>query len=196
MHNFVLDDYPVLVNSSQIVGRLYRNEFLKINKIIFTDRRRNGEDLLFNFYTVFLAKQISMVHNVFVYNYFVGNYIEKATVEKCVDARDNLIEVASQFFDDRNSLVCEVLMRLFASFITQLERADKSYRNDTISFQQYISGLRPLAVRVRDEFINELPDWRKDIIRFIQSGYSAGALRRWKNRNLYWTKWECSSLDK
>lgn len=77
-----------------------------------------------------------------------------------------------------------------AELSSNLGRADALFKDNELEFIQYIASLRPLACCIGMEVMNTLPEWRRDILSFIKSGYSVGAYRRWKNRSVYWNQWK------
>lgn len=189
LHGISLNDHMALVNNHQIVGRLFRMEFILRNQLRFSKERKNGEDLLFFFYSIMHARNVSLIPQHEIYYYNIGNYIGTATLSKLEDARDNLLETI-RFAERHGSDRLIAIMKTKAlDFASNLMRADAVLKSDEQAFLCYLSSLRPMLSNIDEDLIIQVSGWRRDIARFICSGYARGALSRWKNRSLYWS-WE------
>jgi glycosyltransferase involved in cell wall biosynthesis len=178
-HNFTLEEYPNLIHNHQIVGNLYSNSMIKNNNIHFSYQRKNGEDVLFAFYTVFHAKNISMVPHIISYYYSIGNYLGKANKDKLYDARDNVIETLD-FVEKRGSETIKMEMRRKAAlFASQLQRAHKVFGRQEDEFKAYINTLRPLIKKLPLETLYLLPPYEMKFYHALRSGKIINAYKLW-----------------
>ena len=180
-HNFCIEDNLDLVDDHSILGRLYRLEMLTANNISFGTLRKNGEDLLFAFYTAFYAKRLSTLPEKIVYFYNAGNYLAKASEEKIYDARDNVLETLEFSLRNGSEALKRRMRRKAAMFAADLTRAQKVCGGQQQKFMQYLTTLAPLVEGLPGDVLNGLPSYQRRfanalILRNFDEAFSA-----WEN---------------
>jgi glycosyltransferase involved in cell wall biosynthesis len=186
LHNIRIDDHLSLVNNHHIVGRLYRNEFLKNNKIRFSTTRRNGEDVLFSFYTVFFADNISIDPSKKVYFYCLGNYIDTANESKLIDARDNVLETINYAVKHGSASLQSAMWKKGVVFSSDLSRASKVYKGNDLGLISYISSLRELVSGTDEKHTSSLSKYQNEYLSALRNGDALKAYQLWNayiNRN-------------
>lgn len=179
-HNFTLNDYLPLVYNHMILGRLYRLKMIRDNDIRFSDKRKNGEDVSFAFYTTYYANNISMVPHEDVYCYSLGNFLGTATVSKLFDARDNLLETIDFSRDHGRVALQRKMWEKGAIFVSDLKRAEKVFGEDDQQFIIYIESLRPLVEGVDEKILASLNAYQKDFVHALLAGEYVAAFNLWK----------------
>lgn len=182
-HNIQLENHLDLVDNHLILGRLYNRDFIKANNISFSKKRKNGEDVLFAFYTAYYAKRISMVPDIIAYNYSIGNYLSTANESKLFDARDNLLESIDFVYKYGSKKLRERMSRKGALFSANLERAERVYNNQSENMGRYIATLQPLVERCTINIIQLLPEYEKNFVITLLKGDFAKAYRLWNKKN-------------
>ncbi|WP_177169067.1 glycosyltransferase family 2 protein [Allochromatium warmingii] len=190
LNNIDVKQKPNLINNNQIVGRLYRKDYVTKNDILFPDNRRNAEDLYFNYFSLMQGAVVSTAPNVNSYIYKVGNYLNTGSKNKICDARDNLLEILNHAINYGNQQILDVVLKKCLDFVSILDRPAKAYGSDERDFINFLASLRPLVSNISEADIDSLPVHRRDIARFIKNGYYYGAYDRWVNSKMYWSKWK------
>jgi len=166
-HNFRLEDHLALVDNHQIIGQLYRRAMLSDNNIRFSTTRKNGEDVLFSFYTVFHAKRLSILASKKTYFYNAGNYLGTANESKLNDARDNVLETI-RFAEENGSPALQRMMwRKGVLFSGNLTRAEKAFSGNEEKFLDYISTLVPLVEGADDVILDSTWPYCNAIARLL-----------------------------
>jgi len=158
-HNFRLDDHLDLVEYHHIVGRLFRQEMLERKELKFSKTRKNGEDVLFAFFTAFHARNISMVPGKIVYFYSLGNYLATANEKKLFDARDNVLETIEYSLQFGSDSLRQRMLLKGVKFAGSLERAQKVYNGDEEKIKKYLSTLVPFIEHITDVKLADLPPY-------------------------------------
>ncbi|MDW7773251.1 MAG: glycosyltransferase family 2 protein [Desulfobulbaceae bacterium] len=158
-HNFRLDDHLDLVEYHHIVGRLFRQEMLERKELKFSKTRKNGEDVLFAFFTAFHARNISMVPGKIVYFYSLGNYLAAANERKLFDARDNVLDTIEYALKFGSDSLRRRMTQKGVKFAGSLERAQKVYNGNEEAIKQYLATLVPLVERITDSTLADLPPY-------------------------------------
>ena len=179
-HNLRLEDHLALVDNHQIIGRLYQRKFLKNNHITFSKIRKNGEDVLFAFYTAFSANNISMLASKKVYFYNTGNYIETANESKLYDARDNVLETIRTAQEKGSPALQRMMWRKGAMYSGNLARAEKIFADREDKFLAYLASLAPLVEGVDEDVLTSMWPYYRDISRALASHNLEEALTIWK----------------
>lgn len=181
-HNFRLDDHLDLADNHQIVGRLFRSEFLRRHNIRFSTARRNAEDVLFAFFNVFYAESISMVPQITAYFYNYGNQLETANERKIFDARDNVLESVRFALEYGSASLKRKMLRKGAMFAGNLFREQKVYQEDGDKFMAYLATLVPMVEGVPEDVVVELPYCNRKIVQALQDGDFETAYYYWMQR--------------
>lgn len=181
-HNIRLEDHLDLVDNHLIVGRLYNREFLISNNISFSKKRKNGEDVLFAFYTAYYANRISLVPNLIAYNYSIGNYINTANESKLFDARENLSECIDFANRNDNKKLRKKMIIKGALFSSKLERAEKVYNYNPDKIREYISTLLPLVKNCTIDLLLMLPEYERKFVSVLLAGDYYKAYNIWKDK--------------
>lgn len=184
-HSFRLDDNLNLVNDHSIIGRLYRREMLLAHNVAFSNRRKNGEDLLFSFYTSFYSERLSTIPETTVYYYNAGNYMATANEAKICDARDNVLETLEFALSNGSDGLKRRMRRKAAMFAGILDRAQKVYEGQQQKFVEYIATLRPLVDGLPEDILNGLPPYHKRFAKALIMSDFEEAYFAWKERNEY-----------
>jgi glycosyltransferase involved in cell wall biosynthesis len=179
-HNIQLDDCLPLVNNHQIVGRLYRRQMLKKNNIRFSTVRKNGEDVLFSFYTALFAENISLLPSEKVYFYSLGNYIDTANESKLNDARDNVLETIKYAKDHGSEQLQKFMWKKGVAFAADLSRAAKVYEGKDFELLSYMKSLKPIVAGVDETILKSLSLYHRDYYSAISSGQYLNAYMMWQ----------------
>lgn len=156
-HRFQLEDHLNLVDNHQIVGTLYRSEFLRTNKILFSEKRKNAEDVIFAFHSLFKAKNISTIPSKLTYYYSVGKQLQAVTESKIFNARDNVFETVDFASKNGSRALQRRMIQKGAIFSGNLQRAQRLYENDDQKLKAYIHSLIPLVTEITDADLKHLP---------------------------------------
>ena len=178
---FRLEEYVELVKNHSIIGRLYKSEFISKKRIRFKTTRKNGEDIIFSFYTAFYADSISMVPCVIAYCYRIGNFLLNANESKLADARDNILETVVFCKKIGSKSLHEAIQKKAAIYIGNLVRAQRVFGLDH-NLKTYIASLGSLADEVSNKVIATLPDYYQNINKHIKRRNINGAYSCWLNR--------------
>lgn len=179
-HNFRLDDNLDLVDDHSIIGRLYRREMLEGNNIAFSTVRKNGEDVLFSFYSAYYAKSLSTIPAKKVYFYNSGNYFGTATEDKICDARDNVIEILDFVMKKGSSALKERMFRKTAIYAGKLYRAQTVYEK---KFIQYLETLSPLVENMPENILHRLSSYERCFAEALIRRDFNEAYLAWKEHN-------------
>lgn len=181
-HNFQLDEHLPLVFNHTLGGRLFSRKMLLKNNIKFNGNRKNGEDVLFSFYTAYYAKRISMVPNICAYYYSIGNFLDTANEQKLFDARDNVKETIQFTLMNGSNPLKRMMQIKGATFAADLERAYRVYGEDKKDLIEYLSTLLPLVVNISDDVLTELPEYTRRFTLFLLSHQFDEALSEFESR--------------
>ncbi len=182
-HRFCLESHLELIDYHHIVGRLFRHELIKRNSIKFSTKRRNGEDVLFSFFTLYHAKKISMVPQRIVYFYSLGNYLSKANEAKLFDSRDNMLDIFNFSLMNGSGALKKRMRKKGAIFAGSLERVQKVYGTDEKKFKTYLTTLAPFVEGITDDILNTLPPYFKYFTKALLSYNFGEAYDFWVQRN-------------
>lgn len=158
LHKFRLDDHLAIVKNHSIIGRLYRRALLEKNKIRFSTVRKNGEDVVFAFYTAFYAATMSMIPAKIVYYYSIGNFLATANESKLLDAMDNLLETLQFSIKNGSDALIKEMQKKAASFAADLRRAKQVYGLGD-EFKSFLPRLLPLIKDIPDDVLQSLPPY-------------------------------------
>ena len=178
---FRLEEYVELVKNHSIIGRLYKSKFIGKKGIRFKTTRKNGEDVIFSFYTAFYANSISMVPGVIAYCYRIGNFLLNANESKLADARDNILETVVFCKKNGSKSLHEAIQKKAAIYIGNLGRAQRVFGLDH-NLKTYIASLGRLADEVSNEVIEDLSGYYQDINNYIKGRNITDAYKCWLNR--------------
>jgi len=181
-HNFRLTDHLELVDNHQVVGRLFRQDFLQRNNIRFSTARRNAEDVLFAFYSAYYAESLSMVPQKTVYFYSFGNQFENVDEAQLLDARDNVLETIEFTLVSGAEPLIKRMLQKGVVFAGNLYRAQKVYENDENQFHAYLRSLSPFVRDVADDVLVSLPDFFQYFARALQAGDMKQANFLWSQK--------------
>lgn len=187
-HGIRFENNPKLVHNHSIIGRLYRKDVIKNNNIAFSTTRKNGEDVLFAFYTTFYAQRISTLPNTIVYHYNTGNYLSTANEAKLFDARDNVLETLEFSLKNCNANLQNSMHRKAVIFAANLERAQRVYEGKSSTFINYLESLPPLIDRIPQEVLEELPPYYRTFANCILNRNFDEAFLAWIQKNS--EKWQ------
>ena len=134
---------------------------LVANNIAFSTLRKNGEDLLFAFYTAFYAKSLSTVPEKTVYFYNTWNYFAAATEAKIFDARDNVLEILDFVLKNGSNALERRMRRKAAMFACDLFRAQKVYQGQQEKFRQYLETLSPFVDGLPEDIVSGMSPYQR-----------------------------------
>jgi glycosyltransferase involved in cell wall biosynthesis len=187
-----LNNFPSLVYAHNTLNRLYRRRFLLDHDIWFDTDPRWAEDVLFSLRSNFFAASITVSLQP-TYYYRFGNYLSKATLQKCQDARDNLIR-ALRFIEARGEppLIRE-MQRKQAIAASELRRPSQVL--DRNGLLNYVPSLTPMVANTPDEIIEDLPSYPRRFAESLRSGNYEAAVSAWeKDREQPLPRWLDHSL--
>lgn len=179
-HNIRLDDHLCLVNNHQIVGRLYRQDMLKKHNIRFSTVRKNGEDVLFSFYTAFFAENISLLPSAYVYFYSMGNYLGTANESKLLDARDNVFETIKYAQEHGSAELKHAMWKKGVVFAADLSRAAVVYEGKDFELLSYMESLSSIVEGVDETILKSLSLYQRDFCSALSSGQYLNAYMMWQ----------------
>jgi len=162
-HKFCLDEYPELVNNHTIIGRLYKNSFLKRRNIRFADIRKNGEDISFAFYTAFYAECITMIPQKKLYYYNMGNFLSTANELKIYDARDNIIETLVFTRKNGSKDLVRKVEKKVAIYVGDLRRAMVVFGLGA-KLKEFLPTLVPLIEDISEDVLSTLSHYNKNFV--------------------------------
>jgi glycosyltransferase involved in cell wall biosynthesis len=137
--------YPAVFRDNFITGKFFRTAFLSDNKIRFSDKRRNAEDILFST-SVFLEARAVTVLDTHFYVYLRGGYKTKFSARKCEDVIANTLDIAGMARAQTKVRKAEVLSSKVATiFYETFRRAQDVLVPDTV-LDIYKAGIDPAAL--------------------------------------------------
>jgi hypothetical protein len=104
-YKYFFDKIFMLALPNQATARLYRNVFIKKNKIYFLNRNVYHEDLAFTYKAVFFSKKQYFLENLFVYKWnFIPNSISSNFTNKHLLDFLFIIKDARKFFEKNKNI--------------------------------------------------------------------------------------------
>jgi glycosyltransferase involved in cell wall biosynthesis len=181
LRNVTFPQYPALVYSHSVWGKLYKSSLLSTNKIRF-DESVFAPDVLFSIEVVIAATAISITKHP-VYYYTQGRQLNRATKDKIYDARNNVIRARDLVRKKYNEpyILGEVDRKVLCNSFNTLYRASLIL-SETELFEHL--GVWSAALQDIDLDSVELDDYYIDFHRLVRRSMYDDAFKYW-NKNKY-----------